>query len=127
VPRVRVLFYADDDGRVPARDWLDSIAPKARIKCYAALRRLAELGFELRRPSADYLRDGIYELRIGQSHVNYRLLYFFHDREVVVVTHGLVKEKRVPPKEIDLAIERRDKHRKEPARRSFFPDVERLG
>jgi hypothetical protein len=36
---------------------------KAWAKCRERIRRLAELGYELRRPHADFLRDGIYELR----------------------------------------------------------------
>jgi hypothetical protein len=36
------------------------------------------LGHELRRPEADFLRDGVYELRISLNHIQYRLLYCFH-------------------------------------------------
>jgi hypothetical protein len=39
---------------------------------------------ELRRPEADYLQDGIYELRVGFQHVNYRMLYFFYKNIAVV-------------------------------------------
>jgi hypothetical protein len=35
----------------------------------------------LRRPHADYLEDGIYELRWRNGTVQYRILYFFHGRE----------------------------------------------
>jgi len=38
---------------------------------------LAEKGFDMRRPHADLLRDGIYELQASCAGVNYRLLYFF--------------------------------------------------
>ena len=41
------------------------------------------------------LRDGIYELRIGLQGLNYRILYFFHGKEAAVVSHGLIKERRV--------------------------------
>ncbi len=68
----------------------------------------------LRRPGADLLRDGIYELRVGLSGINYRMLYFFHGNQAVVVTHGLKKEKRVPVKEIDLAIKRKTQFELEP-------------
>jgi phage-related protein len=58
-------------------------------------------------PIADLLRDGIYELRVRAGRVNYRILYFFHGRNIAVVSHGITKEDRVPAKEIDLAIRRR--------------------
>jgi len=89
------------------------------VKCRAKLMRLAALGFELRRPEADLLRDGIYELRIGLSHINYRLLYFFSGKDAVVVSQGLTKEAKVPPGEIELAIARREKFQINPAAHSF--------
>ena len=70
------------------------------------MERLREMGHELRRPEADYLRDGIYELRVTLRGVNHRILYFFHGNIAAVVSHGLVKERVVPPREIDHAIER---------------------
>ena len=65
------------------------------------------MGHELRRPEADFLRDGIYELRVSLRGVHYRILYFFHGTVAAVVSHGLVKEHVVPPKEIDRALERK--------------------
>ena len=60
----------------------------------------------MRRPEADFLRDKIYELRVGFQGINYRMLYFFHGNIAAVVSHGIVKEDKVPPKEIEKAIER---------------------
>jgi hypothetical protein len=39
---------------------------------------LREVGYDLRRPEAEFLRDGVYELRVSLSHVQYRILYSFH-------------------------------------------------
>lgn len=81
------------------------------MKCRASLAVLGQSGHELRRPFADYLRDGIYELRIQFGHTNYRMLYFFANEpypQAVVVSHGLTKHARVPPGDIDLAIFRRE-------------------
>ena len=83
--------------------------PKPLDKCTVRIERLEELGYELRRPQADFLRDGIYELRVGLQYLNYRMLYFFHGRIAAVVSHGLVKESAVPPKEIEKAIVRKRK------------------
>jgi len=88
-------------------DWLDSLPSKVVAKCRVRIERLAELGHELRRPEADVLRDGIYELRVGFRGHHYRMLYFFNRNVAVVLSHGLVKERAVPPVEIDRAIERK--------------------
>ena len=77
MPRTEVVFYRDDDGTIPVLDWIDGLPLKARLKCLMRLARLRELGHALRRPEADFLRDGIHELRISLNHVQYRLLYGF--------------------------------------------------
>lgn len=122
MPRTNVIFYQEEDGTVPIVDWLDALPDKAQVKCLARLRRLEELGHELRRPEADLLRDGIYELRIGLQGLNYRILYFFHGREAAVVSHGLTKERRVPPGEIDLAVGRKKKFEAQPEQHTFRPE-----
>ncbi len=84
---------------------------------------LAALGHELRRPHADLLRDGIYELRARVGRVNYRLLYFFHGRDVAVVAHGLTKEREVPDGDIERAIERKANYERSPAKHRAARDV----
>ena len=64
------------------------------------------VGHELRRPEADYLRDGIYELRVGLQGINYRILYFFHGPVAAVLSHGLIKRREVPRRTLDEAIRR---------------------
>lgn len=57
MPRTNVLLYRDDDGTVPILEWLDGLTPKAQDKCRVKIERLRELGHELRRPEADFLRE----------------------------------------------------------------------
>ena len=121
MPQVKVVFYMEDDGTIPFIDWLDTLPPRAQAKCVARLKRLEDLGRELRRPEADYLQEGMYELRVAFHGINYRILYFFHGRTTVVVSHGLVKERRVPPKEIDKAIERKEEFERDIAAHTFKP------
>lgn len=105
-----VLFYREASGDVPVLDWLRELLKKDRqgyAKCAARVRLLEEMGHELRRPIADTLRDGIYELRVRRGRVNYRLLYFFHGKNVAILAHALTKEAEVPDIEIERAIARR--------------------
>ncbi len=118
MPRTEVILFKEDDESVPFVEWLESVPKKPRAKCVAALTRLEELGHELRRPEADYLRDDIYELRVRFQSVNYRMLYFFHGRKVAVVSHGCTKGKRVPAREIDAAIDRKKRFEKDPKKHS---------
>ncbi len=91
----------------------------AYANCVAAIQRLAAEGHELRRPTADYLRDKIYELRAKRGHVNYRILYFFHGREVAILAHGLTKEDKVPNNDIERAIQRKRQYEADPKKHTY--------
>ena len=79
MPEITTVFFRDEKN-IPVLDWLKELKQKDRqgyAKCVARIRMLSQLGHELRRPLADYLDQGIYELRIRRGRVNYRILYFF--------------------------------------------------
>ncbi len=101
-----VIFYKEGEA-VPIRDWLKKQTAKVQIKCLAYIAQLETKGHKLRRPAADFLRDGIYELRPSYQGVNYRILYFFAGKNIVVVSQGLKKESEVPVAEIGRAMERK--------------------
>lgn len=104
MPVTDIFLFRDNDGSVPLLDWFHAIPRKAVVKCRIGLERLHQLGYELHRPEADYLGDGIYELRISLQGIQYRILYFFHGTTAVVISHGIIKKQKVPPKEIEKAI-----------------------
>jgi phage-related protein len=127
MPQTRLLFFQDADGAAPVWEWLKDLrtgSPKAYAKCVVRIRRLTELGHELRRPEADLLRDGIYELRARLGTVNYRILYFFHGRNVAVLAHAITKENEIPTVEINRAVERKRTFVVSPAAHTFIGQIE---
>jgi hypothetical protein len=44
----------------------------------------------------------------------YRILYFFHDRNVAVLSHSLTKEDSTPPVEIERALSRKRQFEQNP-------------
>jgi hypothetical protein len=77
VTETRIIFYQDELGEAPVLDWLKVLLKKDRkgyANCVARIQQLASSGYELRRPAADYLDNGIYELRAKHIHVQYRIL-----------------------------------------------------
>lgn len=116
---VRAFRDADRDNSVPIQDWLADLErrePKAYAKCLARILDLAEKGNEMRRPHADYLRDGVYELRATLGKDQYRVLYFFCGKNIVTLSHGTTKKREVPPEDIELAIVRMGLVRRSPTR-----------
>lgn len=119
-PRTTISHYRDHRGRLPVLSWLRQLLRRDRRgypQCRAALEALEESGHELRRPVADYLREGLYELRASAGTVQYRILYFFYGKDVVVVAEGFVKTGRaVPEAEIQRALSRKQDVERAPAR-----------
>ena len=98
--------------------------PKSYAKCVARIQRLAAEGHELRRLEADFLCDGIYELRARSGNVNYRLLYFFHGQNVAVLAHGLTKEAEVPAADIERTLERKKRFENDPDKHTHEEETE---
>ena len=123
MPRTKVLFYQEREDDSPIVEWLRKIRkkdPKGFLNCLAKVEQLQTFGYELRRPSADYLKDGIYELRAKHRNIQYRLLYFYHGENIAVIDHGIIKEQStVPPKEIERALNRKKKFEQNPTQHTF--------
>lgn len=99
-----VEFYVDDKGRCPTDEFLDSLPEKHLARVHAYLDLLEQGGPNLARPYADALADKIRELRPAFGRHEYRLLYFFSGR-TVVITHGFLKKSdKVPGNEIERAL-----------------------
>ena len=106
----KVIFYKTQRDEEPVFQYLKTLDLKARTKFYKLLTLLENLGPSLKRPYADLLKNKIYELRIKHGSNQYRTLYFFFEREYIVITHGFTKKTdKVPEVEIKKAQEyRRD-------------------
>lgn len=118
MPATEVVLYREEDGSIPLLDWLREVQQThqaAFTKCVTLIDYLEQFGCDLRRPRADMLRDGVYELRTQVRNVNYRLLYGFVGKDVAMLSHGLTKERTVPSREIDLAVARLERFKKNPA------------
>ena len=122
MPPIEVLYYQDDDGTVPIKEWLDGLGAEPRARCVVRLDMLQEHGSGLRRPIAENIGGGLYELRVRVGRVNLRMLYFFHGRAAAVVSHGFSKERKIPPREIAAALGRMRKFREDPGRHTFTPE-----
>jgi phage-related protein len=111
VPETHVVFYQGQDGEIPVLEWLKQLLKQDRkgyANCVARIKQLADNGYELRRPAADYLGDDIYELRAKHVRVQYRILYFFHGRNIAILAHAITKEEAaIPDIDIERAIERK--------------------
>jgi hypothetical protein len=120
MPQSEIIFYREGE-TVFVREWLKDLPNKVQRKCLTFIARLEMEGHELRRPIADFLRDGIYELRPSYQGVHYRILYFFSGKDVVVLSQGITKESEVPDVEINRAVERKKRFEADPKTHTYKP------
>ncbi|MCG8583499.1 MAG: type II toxin-antitoxin system RelE/ParE family toxin [Pirellulales bacterium] len=107
MPVTVIRVFQDANGDVPLSSWRKRLLKKnkrAYAKCIARVGLLEAQGSELRRPIADLLRDGIYELRARSGTEQHRVLYFFAEQNVAVLSNGCQKESTVSEDDIDTAI-----------------------
>jgi len=99
-----ILFYKTGTGKSQVREFLDGLPLKARSKILKWCERLSVYGPDLPRPYADTVRGKIRELRVIFASIQYRLLYFFSGK-YIVVTHGFIKKTdEVPANELEKAV-----------------------
>ena len=127
MPDTRVVFYQENEN-IPVLQWLKQLLKEDRkgyANCVARIKLLASSGYELRRPAADYLRDGIYELRAKHVHIQYRILYFFHGQNVAILAHAITKEQAaVPEIDIERAIKRKSLFEENPDIHTYIEEEE---
>lgn len=101
----QIIFYKTPAGQCPVEEFLDTLSPKAAQKITWVL----SLVEELPRIPKKWLKhltgtDGLYEVRVQLGSDIYRIFCFFHQGQLVILTHGFVKKSNKTPKgEIEKA------------------------
>lgn len=101
-----LIFYLSQREDSPIDEFLDSLGHKPRAKVERFMGQLQTNGPDLPRPYADVLRGKIRELRVPYGRLHYRLLYFFHGKDIVMTSGFLKKTSAVPEDEISRAERR---------------------
>jgi phage-related protein len=83
-----LYWYIDERSKIPVLDFVKVLTKQERAKIRAYFQELKLHGHNLRRPMADYLGHGVYELRPK----NNRVFYFFYLRNNIVFVHAIRKD-----------------------------------
>lgn len=105
----QIKFYKTRSGKIPVKEFLDSLSSKHAQKAAWVL----ELIEKLDQVPGQYFKklkntDDIWEVRARVGSNSFRLLGFMDDDEFVILTNGFVKKSQKTPKqEIELAQQRK--------------------
>jgi len=98
-----VEFYKDRKERCFVVELLNKLQTKVRAKVVKWMDKLENEGPNLPRPYTDIARGKIRELRVSFGSNEYRFLYFFFGKRIVI-THGFLKKAdRIPKRDIERA------------------------
>jgi phage-related protein len=98
-----VEFYSNRKGRCFTIEFLNGVNVKIRAKIVKWIEKLENEGPNLPRPYADIIRGKIRELRVNFGSNDYRFLYFFFGKRIIVTHVFLKKTNRIPEGEIERA------------------------
>jgi phage-related protein len=92
------------NGRIPAREFVDSLDDKAAARIDAFIERLRVYGNRMQGKFVKKLSDDIFELRVKQFDRIFRVFFFYQPGMLIVITSGFQKKtEQTPPGEIAKA------------------------
>jgi len=107
----RVDYVVTKTGNIPFIKFIDLLNKDEQAKVLATVNKFCQLKnqkINIPVKLSSYIRDGIFELRISLENRKSRVLYFFIERQRIILTHGFIKKtNKTPKKEIERAIKLR--------------------
>ncbi len=103
----KIEFYKKENGRIPVKDFLDSLNARQAANVIEAIGLLKNFGLQLKAPYVKSVGDKLYELRVKDPDGIYRVFYFAAASKTFVLVHGFVKKtQKIPAKELATAKKR---------------------
>lgn len=92
------------NGRVPAREFVDSLDDRTAARIDAFIERLRSYGNRMQGKFVKKLTSDIFELGVKQFDRIFRVLFFYQPGMLIVITSGFQKKtQQTPPGEITRA------------------------
>ncbi len=102
---IPVVFYRTLDGNEPAREFLKSLSREDRREVGADLHTL-QSEWPVGMPLVRSMGKGLWELRSDLGDRIARVLFCFHEQQIVAL-HGFIKKSQATPvRELNLALKR---------------------
>jgi phage-related protein len=103
---MRIEFYKSESGRVPVREYLESLPKYERAEIARVFERIKTFGFNT--PGAQFrqIKGKLWEIKISE----YRIFYVIIESGLMVLLHAYRKQsQKLPFKDRTVAIERMKK------------------
>jgi phage-related protein len=99
----KVQFYQDSKGRIPVKEFIDSLPVEEQAAIVRKLELLVMFGWTLNEPHVKKVRGKLFELRVKV----YRILFFTNTDAIIILLHAVLKrQQKLNPSDIDIAERR---------------------
>jgi phage-related protein len=93
----RIEYVELPNGRIPAREFVDSLDDRAAARIDAFIERLRIYGTRMQGKFVKRLSADVFELRVKQFDRIFRILFFYQPGMLIVVTSGFQKKTEQTP------------------------------
>jgi len=107
-PQKLDLLFAKNEqsGKEPVREWLKNL-PKNEKKIIGEDIMVVQYGWPIGMPIVRNLGNGLWEVRTSLKNRIARVIFFIHNKKIVLL-HGFIKKTQQTPKDdIELALTRK--------------------
>jgi phage-related protein len=101
-----IEYYVADNGKSPAKDFIDSLSAESKAKFIFIADLLAEYGLNVREPYVKPITGSrkLFEIRIKDRQNIHRVFYFAYTGRKLILLHGFTKKTdKTPSREIEIA------------------------
>jgi len=92
-----ITYVELPNGRIPAREFVDSLDDSAAARIDAFIERLRIYGNQMQGKFVKKLTNDIFELRVKQFDRIFRILFFYQPGMLIVITSGFQKKTQQTP------------------------------
>jgi phage-related protein len=105
--KIALVFFRTTAGNEPARDWLKELPEEDRRAIGRDLQRV-QYRWPIGMPLARSLGEGLWEVRTSLADNRIaRVIFCFHENELVVLSGFIKKSRRTPQGELNIARARK--------------------
>lgn len=102
-----MFFYRQHNGKSLVHDFIKKLQPKDRLRIWACLKNVEELGFDCPRVQFRQISGKLWEIKIKTMSAGYRIFYVVIKQSLIVLLHAYKKQsQKAPKREIEIAEKR---------------------
>ena len=104
---MKITFYQTASGRIPVKDFIESLPLADQAKFWAIYRYLQQSGLDCPNVQFRQLKGKLWEIKFSSLGGGYRIAYVLIEKDLMVWLHAFKKaSQKTPQSDLELALKR---------------------